>query len=61
MDSLQLITRNYSPTESDLKPCGGCGNVCMPFPYRTSPICSSCWFERQEWKEKAETPAKDAR
>lgn len=61
MDSLQFVTRDYSPTDADLRICNGCRNVCMPFPYRTSPICSACWFERQEGKERAETPAKDAR
>lgn len=59
MDSIQLVTRNYSPTDADLRPCSRCGNVCMPFPDRESQNCSACWFDREEGR--AKDPAKEAR
>ena len=57
MDHLQLVTRDYDPTDADLRPCARCGDMCMPFPARDSPTCSACWFDRER---EAEAPAKEA-
>jgi hypothetical protein len=37
-----VLDRVYRATADDVRPCDGCGDVCEPFPIRTSRYCPPC-------------------